>query len=98
MSRLPLMFSTLLGLAAGGAVLAGDIVSETAPPPPRAEHPPAPRDGYVWSPGHWEYPANRFVWVAGSYISERYGARWVADRWEADGSHWRFVPGHWERP
>jgi len=33
--------------------------------------PPA-REGYIWTPGHWENRATRQVWVAGHYIKDDY--------------------------
>jgi len=70
---------------------------DVAPPPPRVEVVPAPRVGYVWAPGYWEYRGHEHVWVAGRYVHERRGYHWVPDRWEQHGPHWRRVEGHWER-
>jgi len=33
---------------------------------------PAPRPGYIWSPGHWEWNERRHVWVAGRWIADDY--------------------------
>ena len=33
---------------------------------------PAPRAGYIWSPGHWEWNGRRHVWVAGRWIADDY--------------------------
>jgi len=33
---------------------------------------PAPREGYIWSPGHWEWNGRRHVWVAGHWIADDY--------------------------
>jgi hypothetical protein len=76
---------------------ASEIITDTAPPPLRAEHAPPPRDGYVWGPGHWEWNRHSYVWVSGTWIVERRASRWVADRWEPAGTQWRYIPGHWER-
>jgi hypothetical protein len=73
-----------------------DIVVDSAPPAPRIEHQPAHRDGYVWSPGFWEWTGATFRWTAGTWISERRG-HWVADHWYQMDTHWHFVKGHWER-
>ena len=84
-------------LALGSAAVAAEIMSEIAPPPLRLERAPAPRDGYVWGPGHWELNGHSYAWVSGTWIAERRGAHWIADRWDQTGSQWRYVPGHWER-
>jgi hypothetical protein len=74
----------------------GDIVVDVPPPAPRIEIEQAPRDGYVWSPGYWEWNGRFYKWIAGTFITERRG-RWVADHWDPAGSRWHYVPGHWER-
>ena len=38
-------------------------------PAPRAEFVPAPRYGYAWVPGHWEWRAHRPVWMDGAYVA-----------------------------
>src|SRR5271168_243699 len=85
------------GMLAISPIAAAEILSDTAPPPPRLEHAPTPRDGYVWSAGHWELSGHSYVWVSGSWITERRGARWIVDHWDQVGSQWHYVPGHWER-
>jgi WXXGXW repeat (2 copies) len=83
------------GITAAGA--ATGIDADTAPPPARDERAPAPRDGYVWASGYWDWNGRAYSWVSGHFIFERRGAHWVADRWEQAGSHWQRVAGHWER-
>lgn len=84
-------------LSPGMATAGSDVLTDAAPPPPRAEHEPPHRDGYVWAPGHWEWTGRFYRWISGSYISERRGAHWVADHWDPAGNQWHYVPGHWER-
>jgi hypothetical protein len=92
-----LTFSLVIGAGGSPAWSAGtEIVTDTPPPPDRAEHAPPPRDGYAWAPGHWEWNRHSYVWVSGTWIVEHRSAHWVADRWEQVGSQWRFEPGHWE--
>ena len=70
---------------------------EMAPPAPRYEVVPAPREGYAWAPGVWRYEEQRPVWAPGKWQEARPGSYWVADRWEArDGRHY-YEPGRWER-
>src|ERR1700682_2284942 len=33
---------------------------------------PAPREGYIWSPGHWETRGTTPVWVGGQWIADDY--------------------------
>jgi WXXGXW repeat (2 copies) len=69
---------------------------DIAPPAARVETIPAPRRGYVWAPGYWNYSGHRHVWVGGHYIHERRGHHWVADNWEQHDGRWRRSPGHWD--
>ena len=74
-----------------------EIDSDVAPPPPRIEHAPPPRDGYVWAPGHWAWSGKSYNWVGGSWVVQRRHMHWVADQWERVGEKWRFMPAHWEQ-
>ncbi len=75
--------------------IAAEIVTDVAPPAVRAER-VAPREGYVWASGYWQWSGGAYHWVDGSYIFERRGAHWVPDHWEQDGAHWHYLRGHWE--
>jgi hypothetical protein len=87
---------------AASSVVAPTIASaandsaDVAPPAPRVE-PVAPREGYIWAPGYWEWNGLAYKWVSGRYIYERRVAHWVPDRWEQVGPHWQHVHGHWEQ-
>jgi hypothetical protein len=70
---------------------------DVAPPPPRVEVVPAPRVGYVWAPGYWEWRGRRHVWVNGYWVRERRGYHWRPHRWEEHEGRWRFDRGRWER-
>ncbi len=68
-----------------------------APPAPRYEAVPAPRSGYAWAPGYWQWENERHVWAPGRWQAARPGSYWVADRWEPrDGRHY-YAPGHWKQ-
>lgn len=68
-----------------------------ATPAPRYEVIPAPRSGYSWAPGYWQWEGERHVWAQGHWIEARSGSYWVADRWDArDGRHY-YAPGHWKQ-
>ena len=84
-------------LASSPASAGNEIMTDVAPPPDRVEHAPPPRDGYVWSAGHWEWNGRAYAWESGTWIVERRAAHWVVGRWEQVGAQWHFVAGHWER-
>ena len=33
---------------------------------------PAPREGYIWSPGHWETRGTHQNWIAGTFVKDDY--------------------------
>jgi len=70
---------------------------DVAPPPPRVVEFPAPRVGFVWAPGYWNWNGHEHVWAEGRWMPERAGYRWSADHWEQHNGRWRFAKGHWER-
>lgn len=39
---------------------------------PNVEIYPAPREGYIWAPGHWENHGRRQAWVTGHYVKDDY--------------------------
>src|SRR6188768_3056065 len=63
-----------------------EIQLNYGPPTPRYEVIPAPRAGYVWSGGHWQWRTNQHVWIAGNWQPERPGYAYYQPRWvERDG-------------
>jgi hypothetical protein len=74
------------------------VVTTQAPPAMQSE--PVlerPSSRHVWVPGYWSYRDSRYVWIAGRWdLPPRDDARWVAPRWEREGSGYRFYEGYWE--
>lgn len=87
----------LLGLGTAAQAQYGAVVT-VAPPAPRYEVVPAPRAGWVWAPGHWEWQGNRHVWMQGTWLRERSGYEYRAPRWVQRGNgEWILVGNNWER-
>lgn len=74
------------------------VIVQPAPPAPLYEAVPAPREGYVWAPGHYEWRNGQYVWIGGEWMTAREGFAWRAGHWEQrnDGT-WQFVAGRWMR-
>ena len=68
-----------------------------APPPLRVEYVPAPRVGFVWVPGYWDWRGNRHVWVKGHWEKARPGYRYREPRWEQRDGRWYLERGRWDR-
>ena len=72
------------------------VIVQSAPPAPVYEAIPAPRQGWVWAPGHYEWRDGRYVWSSGRWVQDRPGWEWQEARWlqRPDGS-WYLVSGQW---
>src|SRR5258707_7771248 len=72
-----------------------DVVVNVGPPPVRYEVVPAPRVGYVWTPGYWDWRGPRHMWIAGHWVRARHGYYYTPARWvERDGG-WQFFCVRW---
>lgn len=95
--------ATCLAVACLGALPFTPALAESniglrgGPPAPRYEPVPAPRRGQIWVPGHWEPRGNRNVWIAGSFVRERPGYRYVNPAWEQRDGRWDMHRGGWQR-
>jgi hypothetical protein len=67
------------------------------PPVARVEVVPAPRRGYVWAPGYWDWRGRRHVWIGGTWVRERPGYVYAAPVWVNQGDHWVLNRGGWNR-
>ncbi len=91
-----------LGIAASATVARAehgvDIQIGVAPPEARYEAVPAPREGYIYDRGHyeWDRDGNRYVWRDGRYIEKREGHEWHPSVIERDGDRWHYRSGHWD--
>jgi hypothetical protein len=74
------------------------VVVQSPPPAPIYEAVPAPRQGYIWAPGHYVWDNGRYVWRGGEWVASRPGYAWQAAHWaqRSDGS-WYLVGGTWVR-
>jgi hypothetical protein len=72
------------------------LVINSAPPPPRFESAPAPRRGYVWAPGYWNWDGGRHVWLAGHWETVRDGYQYQSGEWIREGGGYRLRAGGWQ--
>jgi hypothetical protein len=72
-----------------------DFYVNVAPPPPRYEVVPAPRVGFVWVPGFWDWRYNRRHWVPGHYVRHRPGYYYHPASWAYRGDRYYFSRAGW---
>ena len=70
-----------------------------APPPlPEYDQPPCPGDGYIWTPGYWNYASDGYYWVPGAWVSAPYqGALWTPGYWSYNQNRYGWHRGYWGR-
>jgi hypothetical protein len=78
------------------SVAAVDIQLNFGPPSVRYEVVPAPRRGYVWAPGYWDWRGHHHVWVSGSWVRERPGYAYQPNRWIERDGRWNLERGRWD--
>lgn len=87
-----------LAAASAGAMAQSYTIVRVAPPAPIVETVPAPRHGYVWAPGYYDYRGGNYTWIQGHWERARPGYEWREARWvETGNGQWRRVGGNWER-
>lgn len=108
-----LIAGSLLAASLGGLALGAEArtnvdfyVSFAAPapvyyqPPPPAviyEPAPAPRAGWVWAPGYWDWRATRYHWVGGHWVRPRPGYVYYRGAWRAHDADHDGVPNRYDR-
>ena len=99
------LVSTLLAVGMFGAVAtplpslaAVDVQLNFGPPAARYEAVPAPRRGYLWASGHWQWNANRnrHTWTVGYWERARPGYVFQAPQWVERDGHWNYQPRRWD--
>lgn len=90
--------ATTLGAAALPAAARVDIYVNVPPPAPRYEVVPAPRVGYAWVPGYWEWRHGHHFWVRGRWVHHRPGWAYRGGAWQERGGHWYYTRPGWYRP
>lgn len=73
------------------------VVVGNAPPPPRYEHVPNARRGYVWAPGYWNWNGNKHKWKKGHWERSRPGHHYQRSEWQQSDEGWRLNRGGWQR-
>ena len=86
----------LMGTASIAAAAISEIEIRTAPPPPRVEVVPVPREGFIYEPGHYSYDGEKYVWADGRFIQQREGRTYTPYALERRGDNWYFRPGYWD--
>ncbi len=93
-----LLAAALPAAHAGPDISWGVTISSGMPPPPvRYEPMPAPRAGYVWVEGYWNWNGGAYVWVPGRWTRARSGYEYAQPHWQEGPKGWELHRGGWKR-
>jgi len=91
---LMLVLASLLGTQA----FAGIQLSVKIAPPVIAvfDQPPCPGDGYIWTPGYYQYGDYGYYWVPGQWtMPPSAGLLWTPGYWGYGGGRYTWHEGYW---
>ena len=91
-----LILAAFLALPFASSFAQVDISVNVAPPPlPVVEQPPAPAEGYIWTPGYWGYDSD-YYWVPGVWVAPpTVGLLWTPSWWGWNNGAYVFNQGYW---
>jgi hypothetical protein len=70
--------------------------SEAPPPLPEYAQPENPGDGYLWTPGYWDWSDGGYDWVQGAWVpAPQPGMLWTPGYWECLDGGYIFHRGYW---
>ena len=91
-----LLLSLALPLAAHAQVGIGLSVTIAPPEIPVYEQPPIPDDGYIWTPGFWQWGPDGYYWVPGTWVEPpSVGLLWTPGYWGWGEGVYLFHAGYW---
>ena len=95
---IPLLVAAgLLFLSTASFAQIGISVRIAPPPLPVYEQPVCPGDGYIWTPGYWDW-SDDYYWVPGTWvIAPEPGFLWTPAYWGWGGNGFIFNEGYWGR-
>jgi hypothetical protein len=96
--RTLVLMSFLFLIPASSFAQIGVGVSIRIGPPalPVYAQPPAPGDGYLWTPGYWAYGPAGYYWVPGVWVMPPHaGLLWTPGYWGFVGGAYGWHAGYW---
>jgi hypothetical protein len=91
-----LLLSLALPLASHAQVGIGVAINVAPPEIPVYEQPPIPEDGYMWTPGFWQWGQDGYFWVPGTWVQPpAVGLLWTPGYWGWGEGAYAFHAGYW---
>ena len=71
-------------------------IQQAPPAIPDYNQPPAPGDGYIWTPGYWAWTGDGYEWIQGAWVAAPYtGALWTPGYWGYGYNGYFWNAGYW---
>jgi hypothetical protein len=96
--RITMVLILVLIALLGSVAFAGVLLSVTIAPPAIADfdQPPCPGDGYIWTPGYYQYGDYGYYWVPGQWVlPPSVGLLWTPGYWGFAGGRYVWHAGYW---
>jgi hypothetical protein len=92
-----LAFATLgAPLVSSHAQGVGISINLAPPGLPVYDQPPAPDDGYIWTPGYWAWANGEYYWVPGTWVlPPAPGDLWTPGYWGFVDGNYVWNDGYW---
>jgi hypothetical protein len=89
------LVAATLAASALPAAARTEVFVNVAPPPLRYEVVPAPRAGWIWTPGYWAWRGHRHAWVEGHWVRHRPGYAYAPASWVERNGRWAYYAPAW---
>jgi WXXGXW repeat (2 copies) len=91
-----LMFLSFFSVTSQAQVAVGISVGFAPPALPVYEQPICPSEGYLWTPGYWDWDGDDYFWVPGTWVEPpEVGVLWTPGWWGWGGSAFLWHGGYW---
>ena len=97
-SKCTLFLTLVFAMLFGAHACAGIQLSVTIAPPPIAvfDQPVCPGDGYIWTPGYYQYGDYGYYWVPGQWVlPPSAGLLWTPGYWGFVHGRYTWHEGYW---
>ena len=97
-NKLTMILVLLVAALSGSHAFAGIQFSVNIAPPPIAvfDQPACPGDGYIWTPGYYQYGDYGYYWVSGAWVlPPSAGMLWTPGYWGFTSGKYAWHEGYW---
>ena len=96
--KIAIILSLVLATLSGAHAFAGIQFTVSIAPPPIVvcDQPACPGDGYIWTPGYYQYGDYGYYWVPGQWVlPPSVGLLWTPGYWDFVHGRYTWHEGYW---